>query len=191
MLHRAPARADTKSQFWHPRADTIPLFDSPRADKGKNLWPRMDKSLKMRPRAMTKNLKNTTIFPEWDLKSVGPPVTLSWRWPPGVYKCLRLLNGPEGRFYRYIISMMLGNISNVSCDHMHSGAYTQSFREFHDRHRDREFFYLSCAKAKTLSSPAHQKQKPVQHEIKRQKDACTSCEKWNSNWLLCYSIMEA
>ena len=26
-------RADTKSHFWHPRADMIPHFNSPRADK--------------------------------------------------------------------------------------------------------------------------------------------------------------
>ena len=26
-------RADTKSQFWHPRVDTIPHFNSPGADK--------------------------------------------------------------------------------------------------------------------------------------------------------------
>ena len=26
-------RADIKSHFWHPRVDTAPQFDSPRADK--------------------------------------------------------------------------------------------------------------------------------------------------------------
>ena len=29
-------REDTKSNFWHPRADTIPRFDSLRADEWKN-----------------------------------------------------------------------------------------------------------------------------------------------------------
>ena len=28
-----PPRADTKSHFWHPKADAIPHFDSPGGDK--------------------------------------------------------------------------------------------------------------------------------------------------------------
>ena len=47
-------------------------------DKNLEMEPRTDKKIwKTRPRADKK-------FEKWDLKSVGPPVTLSKRWPPGI-----------------------------------------------------------------------------------------------------------
>ena len=52
-------RADTKSHFWHPRADMIPHSDGPRVDKWKNCDLQWVKTYKW-DLGRTKNLKNAT-----------------------------------------------------------------------------------------------------------------------------------
>ena len=44
-------RADTKSNFWHPRGDTIPHFDSPRVGPGADkMFEKCDLKMSGQPR---------------------------------------------------------------------------------------------------------------------------------------------
>ena len=64
---------DIKSHFWHSREDTKPHSNSLRADKWKELWPRMDINFKKYLKRT--NSSNIAIYNGQELWQMGPKIS--------------------------------------------------------------------------------------------------------------------